>query len=258
MPRPDKKLPDEPRRLALVLCGVRQQEFWGDTPGTPPQALDFFDIKGIVEALLADLHTVQADGGRARRVRGLAAGARGQPPRGRGIAGAAGLGPQARRHLRRAAQPLCRYHGDPSLGRQSRTAPRGVLQNMQRGQSAIMTLPQFGHGISPEHLGTIAAAMLPHATGTPKSQTRAVAQVGAIMILSKPENRERLIFFMGIERVRYRRPVHPGDVVEIEAIVRRVRSRMGVLHGIARVDGHVAVEGTMTFALGPRKDQPAD
>src|ERR1700732_3278674 len=44
--------------------------------------------------------------------------------------------------------------------------------------------------------------------------TGAVAQVGAIMILAKPENRQRLIYFMGIERVRYRRPVHPGDVVE--------------------------------------------
>ncbi len=43
--------------------------------------------------------------------------------------------------------------------------------------------------------------------------TEAVAQVGAIMILAKPENRQRLIYFMGIERVRYRRPVHPGDVV---------------------------------------------
>jgi 3-hydroxyacyl-[acyl-carrier-protein] dehydratase len=88
----------------------------------------------------------------------------------------------------------------------------------------------------------------------PTILTEAVAQVGAIMILSKPENRERLIYFMGIERVRYRRPVHPGDVVVIEAIVRRLRSRMGVLHGIARVDGKVAVEGTMTFALGPRND----
>src|SRR6478672_11923135 len=85
----------------------------------------------------------------------------------------------------------------------------------------------------------------------PTILTEAVAQVGAIMILSKPENRERLIFFMGIERVRYRRQVHPGDVVEIEATVRRLRSRMGVLRGIARVDGAVVVDGTMTFALGP-------
>ena len=72
------------------------------------------------------------------------------------------------------------------------------------------------------------AAVMP-----PTILTEAVAQVGAIMILAKPENREKLIYFMGIEKVRYRRAVHPGDVVEIEANVVRLRSRMGVLHGIA-------------------------
>ena len=51
----------------------------------------------------------------------------------------------------------------------------------------------------------------------PTILTEAVAQVGAIMILAKPENRQKLIYFMGIERVRYRRPVHPGDQVVIEA-----------------------------------------
>jgi 3-hydroxyacyl-[acyl-carrier-protein] dehydratase len=85
----------------------------------------------------------------------------------------------------------------------------------------------------------------------PTILTEAVAQVGAIMILSKPENAEKLIYFMGIEKVRYRRPVHPGDVVVIEALVRRLRSRMGLLRGIARVDNQVVVDGTMTFALGP-------
>jgi 3-hydroxyacyl-[acyl-carrier-protein] dehydratase len=88
----------------------------------------------------------------------------------------------------------------------------------------------------------------------PTILTEAVAQVGAIMILAKPENREKLIYFMGIERVRYRRPVHPGDQVVIEALVRRLRSRMGLLRGIARVNGNVVCEGTMTFALGPRND----
>ena len=88
----------------------------------------------------------------------------------------------------------------------------------------------------------------------PTILTEAIAQVGAIMILAKPENREKLPYFMGIERVRYRRPVHPGDQVVIEAIVRRLRSRMGQLRGIARVDGKVVVEGTMSFALGSRAD----
>jgi 3-hydroxyacyl-[acyl-carrier-protein] dehydratase len=86
----------------------------------------------------------------------------------------------------------------------------------------------------------------------PPILTEAVAQVGAILILSKPENREKLIFFMGIERVRYRRPVYPGDVVEIEVVVKRLRSRTGVLSGAARVNGLVVCNGTMTFALGPK------
>ena len=85
----------------------------------------------------------------------------------------------------------------------------------------------------------------------PTILTEVVAQVGAILILAKPENRQRLPFFAGIERVRYRRPVRPGDVVIIEANVVRLRSRMGVLRGVARVDGHPVIDGTMTFALGP-------
>ena len=86
----------------------------------------------------------------------------------------------------------------------------------------------------------------------PTILTEAIAQVGAIMILAKPENSDRLPFFAGIERVRYRRPVHPGDVVTIEVVAKRLRTRMGVLASKARVDGKVVVEGTMTFALGPR------
>jgi 3-hydroxyacyl-[acyl-carrier-protein] dehydratase len=84
----------------------------------------------------------------------------------------------------------------------------------------------------------------------PTILTEAVAQVGAILILAKPENRQRLPFFAGIQRVRYRRAVYPGDVVEIEAVVVRLRSRMGLLKGVARVNGQRVVEGTMTFALG--------
>ena len=86
----------------------------------------------------------------------------------------------------------------------------------------------------------------------PTILTEVIAQVGAILILAKPENRDRLPFFAGIERVRYRRPVHPGDQVVISVTVKRLRSRMGVLAGEAQVDGKVVVEGTMTFALGPR------
>ncbi|HYU79425.1 MAG TPA: 3-hydroxyacyl-ACP dehydratase FabZ [Vicinamibacterales bacterium] len=95
----------------------------------------------------------------------------------------------------------------------------------------------------------------PSANGSPVLPptilTEVVAQVGAILILAKPENRQRLPFFAGIERVRYRDVVRPGDVVEIEATVVRLRSRMGLLKGVARVNGKAVIDGTMTFALGP-------
>jgi 3-hydroxyacyl-[acyl-carrier-protein] dehydratase len=90
----------------------------------------------------------------------------------------------------------------------------------------------------------------------PTILTEAIAQVGAIMILAKPENTGRLIFFRSIERVRYKRPVRPGDVVVVEATVRRLRSRMGTLKGVARVNGEIVIQGTMTFALeAPTKEE---
>jgi 3-hydroxyacyl-[acyl-carrier-protein] dehydratase len=97
-------------------------------------------------------------------------------------------------------------------------------------------------------------SFLTHSPGEPPAVpptilTECVAQVGAILILSKPENHGKLILFRGMERVRFRRPVYAGDVVEIEARVKRLRSRMGQLEGFARVNGQVVVDGAMTFAL---------
>jgi 3-hydroxyacyl-[acyl-carrier-protein] dehydratase len=82
--------------------------------------------------------------------------------------------------------------------------------------------------------------------------TEAMAQAGAVLILSKPENRARLVYFMGIDRVRYRRPVVAGDQLMLEAEVLRLRSKIGTLRGTARVDGKVVCEGQMTFAFGER------
>ena len=87
----------------------------------------------------------------------------------------------------------------------------------------------------------------------PTILTEAIAQVGAILILAKPDNRQRLPLFAGIKRVRYRKPVFAGDVVEIEAVVLRLRSTMGLLKGVARVNGERVVDGTMAFALGDRQ-----
>jgi 3-hydroxyacyl-[acyl-carrier-protein] dehydratase len=84
--------------------------------------------------------------------------------------------------------------------------------------------------------------------------TEAMAQVGAVLILAKPANRARLIYFMGIDRVRYRRPVTSGDAVYFECEVMRLRSKIGTLRGFARVDGRVVCEGQMMFALGDRPE----
>ncbi len=85
----------------------------------------------------------------------------------------------------------------------------------------------------------------------PTLLTEAIAQVGAILILAKPENRQRLPLLAGIKRFRFRRAVRPGEVIEMEARVIRLGSRMGVLEGVARVDGKAVADGTMTCALGP-------
>jgi 3-hydroxyacyl-[acyl-carrier-protein] dehydratase len=83
----------------------------------------------------------------------------------------------------------------------------------------------------------------------PTILTEGIAQVGAIMILAKPENRQRVPLLTGIQRVRYRRAARSGDVVVFEAVVVRLRRRMGVFKGFARVDNKIVVEGTMTFAF---------
>jgi 3-hydroxyacyl-[acyl-carrier-protein] dehydratase len=82
--------------------------------------------------------------------------------------------------------------------------------------------------------------------------TEAMAQAGAVLILAKPENRSRLIYFMGIDRVRYRRPVAAGDQVLLEGTVLRLRSKIGSLRGVARVAGRIVCEGQMTFALSDK------
>ncbi|MFO0849711.1 MAG: hypothetical protein U0871_14340 [Gemmataceae bacterium] len=56
LPKPDEHLPDEPRRLAVVLTGRRDEAAWDDPLGTKPAAFDFYDLKGVLDGLAADLH----------------------------------------------------------------------------------------------------------------------------------------------------------------------------------------------------------
>jgi phenylalanyl-tRNA synthetase beta chain len=59
LPSPGHNLPAEPRRLGIVLSGRRGQEFWGATEKSE-ETIDFFDLKGVLESLLSDLHVTGA------------------------------------------------------------------------------------------------------------------------------------------------------------------------------------------------------
>ncbi|MGB9723835.1 MAG: 3-hydroxyacyl-ACP dehydratase FabZ [Chloroflexia bacterium] len=77
----------------------------------------------------------------------------------------------------------------------------------------------------------------------------ALAQVGAVALLSRPENRGKLALFAGLDRVRFRRPVRPGDVLRLEVTLERMRGPIGRGRGTATVEGQVAAEGEFLFAL---------
>ena len=77
----------------------------------------------------------------------------------------------------------------------------------------------------------------------------ALAQVGAVAILSVPENRGKLALFGGVKNARFRRQVVPGDVLEMECELIRQMGPVGVGKATARVDGKVASTAELTFAL---------
>ncbi|OZM56393.1 3-hydroxyacyl-[acyl-carrier-protein] dehydratase FabZ [Lottiidibacillus patelloidae] len=82
----------------------------------------------------------------------------------------------------------------------------------------------------------------------------ALAQVGAVAMLKKEENRGRLAFFAGIDKCRFKRQVRPGDVLKLEVEMTRVRGAMGKGKGLATVDGEVVCETELMFALGDKQE----
>ncbi|MCB1194814.1 3-hydroxyacyl-ACP dehydratase FabZ [bacterium] len=77
----------------------------------------------------------------------------------------------------------------------------------------------------------------------------ALAQVGGVLMLRVPENRNKLAFFMGIDGAKFRKPVVPGDQLRLEVEVLRWKKRTGKVQGIASVDGQVVCEAELTFYL---------
>ena len=77
----------------------------------------------------------------------------------------------------------------------------------------------------------------------------ALAQCGAVAVLSEEENRGKLALFAGIDDCRFKRVVEPGDVLELRCELERVRGPIGRGKAEARVDGELACRATLTFAV---------
>jgi 3-hydroxyacyl-[acyl-carrier-protein] dehydratase len=77
----------------------------------------------------------------------------------------------------------------------------------------------------------------------------ALAQVGAVAMLKKEENRGKLAFFAGIDNCRFKRQVKPGDQLRLEVEMIRFKGPMGKGKGVATVDGELVCETEIMFAL---------
>jgi 3-hydroxyacyl-[acyl-carrier-protein] dehydratase len=78
----------------------------------------------------------------------------------------------------------------------------------------------------------------------------ALAQCGAVAVLSQPENQGKLALFAGIDDVRFKRIVRPGETLLLVCEIETVRGPVGKGRARATVDGQLAVRGTLTFAVG--------
>jgi beta-hydroxyacyl-ACP dehydratase FabZ len=79
----------------------------------------------------------------------------------------------------------------------------------------------------------------------------AMAQVGGVFLLCTSDNRGKLAYFGGVDKVRWRRAVRPGDQLIMEATMIKQKGSVGKVSIVAQVDGEVACQGEFSFALVP-------
>ena len=77
----------------------------------------------------------------------------------------------------------------------------------------------------------------------------ALAQVGAVAILTEEENKGKIVLFGGIKNARFKRQVVPGDVLELKCELTARRGPVGFGKAVATVDGQIAAMGELTFAI---------
>lgn len=78
----------------------------------------------------------------------------------------------------------------------------------------------------------------------------ALAQVGAVAILSAPEWKGRTAYFAGVDKAKFRRKVLPGDLLTLENRIVKCKGPIGVGDAVATVDGKVVAQAQLTFAIG--------
>lgn len=78
----------------------------------------------------------------------------------------------------------------------------------------------------------------------------AMAQVGAVGLLTMPENQGKIVYLMSLDKVKFRRPVVPGDQLMIEVHILKLRKSTGLVETRATVDGELVCEGESTFSFG--------
>jgi 3-hydroxyacyl-[acyl-carrier-protein] dehydratase len=84
----------------------------------------------------------------------------------------------------------------------------------------------------------------------------ALAQAGAVAVLSEEENRGRLALFAGIDDVRFKRIVRPGDTIDLECAITRLWGPIGKADASAHVGGELACRAALTFALTTAEAMP--
>ena len=77
----------------------------------------------------------------------------------------------------------------------------------------------------------------------------ALAQVGAVLLLSEPDFQGKTAYFAGVDKARFRRKVVPGDVLRLEIEITKIRRSFGAGKGVATVNGEKAAEAEILFSI---------
>lgn len=114
-----------------------------------------------------------------------------------------------------------------------------VLGQSARGYKNVSANEEFFNGHFPQHPVMPGVLIL-----------EALAQLGAIAILSMDEYKGKLGFLVGADKVKWRKQVVPGDKLDLHIEIVKMRGPIGIGKGTATVDGKVVCEGEIMFSIG--------